>query len=73
MVIIIIGQYYIAINRPAMHLAPATARAPRVCTLVPFIIIADLCFNHHSIMSIRENMDASQGGMTSFRSCVIIT
>ena len=29
-----IAQYYIAINRPAMHHAPATARAPRVCTLI---------------------------------------
>ena len=37
MAIIIIAQYYIAINRPAMHHAPATARAPRVCTLVPFV------------------------------------
>ena len=25
-------------NQPCMHHAPATARAPRVCTLVPFII-----------------------------------
>ena len=25
-------------SKPAMHHAPATARAPRVCTLVPFII-----------------------------------
>ena len=27
-------------QQAAMHQAPATARAPRVCTLVPFIIIA---------------------------------
>ena len=24
--------------KPAVHHAPATARAPRVCTLVPFIV-----------------------------------
>ena len=29
---------YCPINQPAHH-APTTARAPRVCTLVPFIII----------------------------------
>ena len=33
-----INNYY-PINRPAMHHAPATARAPRVCTLVPFIFL----------------------------------
>ena len=37
MVIIIIAQ--LPINQPCMHHAPATALAPRVCTLVPFIII----------------------------------
>ena len=33
-----INNYY-PINWPAMHHAPATARAPRVCTLVPFIFL----------------------------------
>ena len=35
-IIIIMAQ---ATSRPYIHHAPATARAPRVCTLVPFIFL----------------------------------
>ena len=43
-----------ATSQPCMHHAPATARAPRVCTLVPFIInvmISTVCSNYHSSYS----------------------
>ena len=39
----------IIIAMPAMHHAPATARAPRVCTLVPFIV--EVLYLIHQILS----------------------
>ena len=42
------NYYYSPSNQPCMHHVPATARAPRVSTLVPFIIVLLTSFLNHT-------------------------